>query len=253
MNLFKRAGIWFSVSVSFLFSFFGSKKEILTAEETVQLVKNNKSLIRFGDGEFGIFKKKNIHYQDWSESLLKDFEEIKTQFETDENCPYILAVPKRFMQVNGFKLMKKRVYVSSWAQARLDFMRNYSNKVTYADAFLFEKKNKAIYSELFDNTTPKNVIFVHNNEVYAKYFGDTYNKNVIFVKCPSKNAYDSVLDIESEISAKIQENGFLKDDVTLVISAGPAGKVLVYKFAHKGYHSIDAGHCWDEPLEDINA
>ena len=37
----------------------------------------------------------------------------------------------------------------------------------------------------------------------------------------------------------------------LTISAGPAGKVLVYRLSKRGYWCIDAGHCWDDPLEGI--
>lgn len=253
MNIFQRIGIWFKVIIAFLFSFCGSKKKIYSPEETVEKIVEGKSLIRFGDGEFGIFHEKDIHYQKWSPELKETFVKIKEDFETlGEDCPYLLAVPQKFMKVNGFQLMKKRVYVSCWAQARYDFQKEYRADREYGDAFLFEKKNKEIYSKIWNNEScPPNVIFVHNSKDCARFFAETYQKNVVHVACSAKNAFENLASIEKEILATIKKNDWKNQDVMLVISAGPAGKVLVYRFSKMGYQGIDAGHCWDEPLENI--
>ena len=252
MSIFRRLGIWCKVLFCFAFSFFGTRKKICSPEETVQWIKNKKSLIRFGDGEFGIYHGKDIHYQKWSKELENAFVDIKKDFENEENCPYLLAVPYQFMKVNGFQLMKKRVYVSCWAQARFDFQRQYGKDCVYGDAFLFEKKNKEIYSQIWKaDDCPNNVIFVHNNQEYAKAFAATYQKNTVHVQCPSKNAFECVDALEKEILETIQTNGWGHKEVTMAISAGPAGKVLVYRLSKQGYHCVDAGHCWDDPLEGI--
>lgn len=253
MNIFQRIGIWGKVIFAFLFSFGGSDKNIYSAQETVDKIADGKSLIRFGDGEFGIFHEKDIHYQKWSPQLKEAFIKIKEDFENlGEDCPFLLAVPQKFMQANGFQLMKKRVYVSCWAQARYDFKREYRKDCAYGDAFLFEKNNKEIYSQIWNRETcPPNVIFVHNNEEYARFFTETYQKNTVHVACPSKNAFEQLDMLEKEILNLIEKNGWTNKDVSLAISAGPAGKVLVYTFSKRGYQSIDAGHCWDEPLENI--
>ena len=81
MQYRKRIGIWFRVLKSFLLSFWGIKGKVYTAEETVNILLNKRSLIRFGDGEFGIYRGKDIHYQKWSEELGKAFEDIKREYE----------------------------------------------------------------------------------------------------------------------------------------------------------------------------
>lgn len=253
MNIFQRIGIWTKVIFVFLFSFSGSDKEIYSAKETVDGITEGKSLIRFGDGEFGVFHNKDIHYQQWSPQLKEEFVKIKEDFENlGEDCPYLLAVPQKFMKASGFQLMKKRVYVSCWAQARYDFQRWYKKNRAYGDAFLFEKNNKDIYSKIWNRADcPPNIIFVHNDEKYARCFSETYQKNTLHVACPSKNAFENLASIEKEILAIIEKNDWKNQDVMLVISAGPAGKVLVYRFSKIGYQAIDAGHCWDEPLENM--
>lgn len=253
MKIYKRALIWVDVLFSFLATFFGVKATIKTPEDTVDKILKGKSLIRFGDGEFGIYRNKDIHYQKWSPQLREWFEKIKTDFEEqEEECPYILAVPRRFMTVTGTELAKKRVYVSSWSQSRYDFKKNFKHDLPYGDSFLFEKVNKEIYSRIWaDKSCPENIIFVHNNEQYAEYFADTYKKNTVFVKCPSRDSFEVLSSLENKIREKIKENNWGKSDFMLTISAGPAGKVLVYKLSKEGYRCIDAGHCWDDPLEGI--
>ncbi len=253
MKTHKRILIWVDVLFSFFATFFGVKATIKTPEETVEELLKGKSLIRFGDGEFGIYRNKDIHYQKWSPELKEYFEKIKTDFEKQgEACPYVLAVPRRFMTVKGTFLAKKRVYISSWSQSRYDFKKNFNHNLPYGDSFLFEKANKETYSRIWlHSSCPQNVIFVHNNEQYAEYFAKTYKKNTVFVKCPSQDSFEELSSLEGAIREKISENGWSNKQVMLTISAGPAGKVLVYKLSQEGYQCIDAGHCWDDPLEGI--
>lgn len=253
MKISKRILIWVDVLFSFFATFLGIKATIKTPKETVEEINKGKSLIRFGDGEFGIYRGKDIHYQKWSPELKAYFDKIKSDFEEQgEECPYILAVPKRFMTVKGTELMKKRVYVSSWSQSRYDFKKNFKHNLPYGDSFLFEKANKEIYSGIWTNENcPQNIIFVHNNEQYSTFFSDTYKKNTVFVKCPPQDSFSGINELEKEIRDIIEANNWSKNQVMLTISAGPTGKVLVYKLSKEGYQCIDAGHCWDDPLEGI--
>lgn len=34
----------------------------------------------------------------------------------------------------------------------------------------------------------------------------------------------------------------------VLISAGPCGKVIVFRLKNVGVQVIDTGHCWDDPL-----
>ncbi len=247
----KRVKIWLDVLRCLFLTFGGVKANIQSAEETVEAIVRGKSLIRFGDGEFGIYKGKNIHYQPYSPALKREFEKIKETFEAQgADCPYVLAMPRHFMRVPGTVLMKKRVYVSSWAQARYYFKRHFDLSLPYGDSFLFEKRNKALYSRIWDNEAcPGNIVFLHNDPQYATYFADTYHKNTVFVPCPPKDAFAEIDRLEQAVLQAVAQNGWDKTQVMLTVSAGPAGKVLCYRLSAQGYHCVDAGHCWDDPLE----
>lgn len=253
MNLRKRIRIWCSVIKAFVLTFNGVEAYIYNAEDTVEEILKKRGLIRFGDGEFGIYREKNIHYQRWFPELKDIFDKIKSEYEKEpESSPYLLAIPRKFMTVSGFRLMKKRVYVSSWSESRYDFKKNFRHDIPYGDAFLFEKDNKDIYSQIWtSDISPENVIFVHNSKKYAKLFANTFEKKVTFIACPAKDAFGDIDKLEQEILSVIKKNKWKEDDFMLTISAGPAGKVLVYRLSKLGFWCVDAGHCWDEPLEGI--
>lgn len=83
----RRIKSWIDVLYYFFISFSGSRANILSSEETVdEILKNKKSLIRLGDGEFGIFRGKSIHYQKYSKELMDEFIKIKNEYE-EGDCP----------------------------------------------------------------------------------------------------------------------------------------------------------------------
>lgn len=251
MNLLKRGKIWLNVIYSLLATYRGVESSILNAEDTTELLLKGKSLIRFGDGEFGIYRGKSIHYQSWSVALQDEFVRIKNDFENEgENCSYLLAVPRKYVQCSSLDLCKKRVLASSWAESRLFFKSNFNLSLVYGDAFLFEKANNEIYSQLWNHPSDKRtIIFVHNNPLYAELFRKKYERDLVYVQCPAKNAFAEIDKLLDHIHEVINNNNFSSTNVQLVISAGPAGKVLVYHLSKLGYSCIDAGHCWDDPLE----
>lgn len=255
MRLLKRLLIWQRIMKGLILTASGVKCNILDADLTAVAVKSGKSLIRFGDGEFGIYQGKDIHYQRWSKKLENEFIKIKNEYERSfEDCPFLLSVPKQFLQTSIFKLMKRRVYVSSWAEARLQFKRKFRTDIVYGDAFLFEKKNRGIYETIWLGTdSPKNIIFVHNQEKYALDFAKEYtDKKVFFVECPKTDAFESLELLESKIANCFKAEKINKTDTMALISAGPAGKVIVLHLSKEGIWCVDTGHCWDDPLEGID-
>ena len=77
MELTKRILIWGRVLSKFFMSFDGVKGTIYSSIDTTECLLSGKSLIRFGDGEFGIYRGKSIHYQRWTPELKQVFEKIK--------------------------------------------------------------------------------------------------------------------------------------------------------------------------------
>ena len=247
MKSTERCKIWIDVFKSLIGSFGKSKANILNTEETIELLEQTgKSFIRFGDGEIGIFRGKSVHYQQWSKELYDNFLKLKEQYERDKECTFILGVPYKYFANSSIKLLKKRVLISSWAQSKFYFQREFSPNITYGDAFLFAKGKEDMYSKIWFNC--ENIVFVHNNIRYAKQFEKRYHKKVFFVEIPSHNTFEQYGNIFNRICDIL--NTLEKDKTQVLVSAGPAGKLLVLDIAKMGFRAIDTGRCWDDPLDE---
>jgi len=244
----KRIGVWFKTLYYHLLAWKCSKNaHLLSPKQTVKkALTEGKSIIRFGDGEFILMSGAGIHYQEPNKPLQKNLSNIlKTYIENPDESNYILCMPNQFLSCNGFKLSKKRVWVSSWAKTRYIFKTKYDLNIEYGDAFLFANGNEDTYSTLWKDK--EYVVFVHNNKKYFDFFIERYNKKGLFVKVPEKNSFSDISRIFTEITASIQ----FPQETVVLLSAGPTSKVLVDRLSNEGVLSIDTGHCWDFPLEKI--
>ncbi|WKA57817.1 GT-D fold domain-containing glycosyltransferase [Planococcus shenhongbingii] len=245
-NLY-RIKIWLKTIYYFVFSLKCNNTALLmNGNDTVkEVLKNKKSIIRFGDGEFNILSGKSIAYQMYSKELHEELERIIKNYLKEDEATYKLCLPTDFLKKSGFYLLKKRIYISSWSYTRYIFKKKYDENVSYGDAFLFAKGNEEIYKKLW--ITAKNVIFIHNNEKYANYFEQKYGINTKFIEIPKKNAFEEREKIYNKINIALREVD--KEKLIIIVSAGPLGKILVENLSNIGLVVYDTGHCWDDPLE----
>ena len=224
-------------------AFSPSEKDlsILSGDETINYVlKNNLSLIRFGDGEFRMmyfgFK---IHDQKSDKNLRR---ELKTIFRGySKTSKYLLSIPKYYEEDKKWFDSKPYVYTAVNAPWRLLFRMHRKKDMIYGDSYLFGNNEKSAYDSLWKNE--KEIILVHNNEKWAKSLEKEYKLKVDFVKIPERNAYDKIDEIEAEIREKNKDS-----KKKVLISAGPTAKALVYRLS-KEMTLYDTGHCFDRPLK----
>lgn len=247
--MLKKIKIIFKILYYFLKSINSVKKSnFYNSEETVDyILKNNKSIIRMGDGEFAIMSGKSIAYQQHSLELQKSLQDIVYDFvKNPDDCPYLLAMPGMFLTCSGYSLLKNIDYIKAWPKARYEFKKKYDFPVMYGDAFLFAKGNENIYSKIWKSDNIESVIFVHNKIDYANKFQYIYEKEVTYINVPDKNSFEMRDEILSNILDAVSE--VKKENTIILISAGPCSKYLVKHLSEKGILSIDTGHCWDNPL-----
>jgi hypothetical protein len=245
----KKTNLYFKMLYQFLTSIDCVKNaKFSSLEETVEIIlKNRKSFIRFGDGEFDIIEGKNIHYQEYSEDLGCYLDKIIREYIDGGNGgSYYVGMPNTFLTMKALRLLRSRLYLSCWSHARYYFKKNYDKNIIYGNTCLFSEGNEHIYEKIWNKANIDKVIFVHNSEVYAKKFEQIYNIKEVFVKIPPKNAYTDKNEIVENIIDRVTD----KDKNMVLISAGPCGKVLVYELSKQGIWAIDTGHCWDNPLND---
>ena len=224
-----------------------TKSSFKNSEETTNYIRENKcSFIRFGDGEFEIMLGNKIHYQDYDEKLAIELEQIiKNYIENSNSTKYLVGMPEKYLGKLSITLKNNAIY---WAKSNFLFKRKFNRNIVYGDAFLFGKGKKEIYKKIWCDNGIKHVIFVHNNYHYANLFSKEYNiKKVDYIDIPPKNAYQNIKSIISRIKG-IQ--GYNSEDCTILVSAGPAGKIISYNLTLCDCFVIDTGHCWDDPLTE---
>ena len=241
-SLFQKVILHIKLIMYFLYSFKMPKANIYGPEETVNTcIKDKKTIIRFGDGEFNFFRNIGVDYQEYNDEIKNGFNE----YNSDSN--YLICLPKCFFSCSGLKLLSKRRYLISWSYARYYFKRRIKKELLYGDAFSFGKQNEKYYSKIFKKSKIDRVIFVHNDEKYFKKFKNKYNLETEFVKIPRKNSYKEKELIIDNILKLIKN----KANTIVLISAGPAAKMIAYELSQNEIWCIDTGHCWDMPLEVI--
>lgn len=214
--------------------------KFMTVDETINDVcKKNKSIIRVGDGEMNILRGEGVSYQKWSPELQAGMEDVLKKYFRNTDV-YLLCMPGQFLTPRSYELEWK--HLMSWAFSRKLFSEKYDVEITYGDAFLFAKGNESKYEKIWTSTNIDEIIFVHNNIKYACQFEHKYGIKTKFVQIPNENVFSLKDDIERKILDLAGENSMV------LISAGPAAKIMVMDLSERGIWCIDTGHCWDSPL-----
>ena len=243
-----RLRVWLHVIDDYIHSIKCVKRaNLFTSNETIEKLKSSGlSLIRIGDGELNLIEGRSISYQEYSNSLRDSLiTAIDTYIAEGEESGYILAMPNEFLKCNGLRLIKKRVWVSSWSHFRRIFKNRYDESVSYGDAFLFSKDFEEEYSLLWQKK--ENIVFLHNNKIYADFFKAKYGKKVDFIQVARNNSYQNIESTCQQLRDCLKEKN--PKDTIVLVSAGPCAKAVVYRLRKSGYQIIDTGHCWDNPLE----
>jgi glycosyltransferase family protein len=216
---------------------------ILDGEDAVErIVEEGCSLVRFGDGEFGIISRKNHPcYQDYNDVLAERLKQVLQS--NDEKI--IVAIARNYGDLD--------IYIEETA----DGIRNYMTQKTrelhnsllkkdkiYYDAYLFKsyfpyrdkentKKRVDMIKRIWND---RDVVIIEGDKTRTGYDNDLMDnvKSLHRILCPTQHAfasYDAILEASQQVN---------KDSLILVV-LGPAAKPLVYDLAKKGYQAIDLG------------
>ena len=224
---------------------------IASREKTLnEIIFNNKSITRFGDGEFEIIFGNKILFQERSQILKnKLLEVLNSNFDNlliGINIPYKQKYlkyrtdfGKRFWKdwFNSHKfslakiINKRRKYYSAMISRFYSLYKNKKKK--RFKVFKYIQKLKKIW----DN---RDILiiegFYSRNGIGNDLFINT--KSIKRILCPNKSAfivYDKI--IYEFRKLKVDKN------VLIIITLGPTATILTYDLFQMGYQVIDLGHC----------
>ncbi len=209
---------------------------IMSLEETIHMiVHEQKSIARFGDGEFGLmFGDSRWRFQRTDEGLALRLRQVVTA-----DTPDVLIGLNNFYGDLSHRTTQDadgiRSYITPAIRAQhmklINTRRMYANAcISRATSWDMVKLQKKIWDK-------KDCVFIEGIQTRMGVGNDLFDntRSIQRILCPAENAYDRY----DEILAEAKK---LPASKTLLIALGPTASVLAYDLALAGYHAIDIGH-----------
>ncbi len=218
---------------------------VMSIDETLdELLKTEKSLIRFGDGEFNIMNGYSIAFQEYNEELARGMKEILLTANQEE---MLLCMPEVFKAFKGeFPLdYNSEIFWKKELDRYADFFKEYCQSKTYGSAFIsrpyiYSKDRTRAFDQfekmkqLFEG---KDLLIVEGVTSRSGVGNDLFDKanSIKRIICPSHNAFSKI----KEIREKILEHS---EGRLILLMLGPTAKVIAYQLTQQGYRALDLGH-----------
>ena len=213
-------------------------------EDTFEkLIKEKKSLCRFGDGEVSWIYKDSKGYfgQENSEELSRRLHEVINS--KDEKI--LIAVPDFFGDVPHFNKKRKIQRDAHLSKYYKRWMSLLDENYTYTDALITRVYmgvvNKS-FKQIFDGWKKvwenREVLIIEGSQTRFGVGNDLLGnaKSIKRIICPAENAfikYDEILKAVKKQATK---------DMLVLVSLGPTATVLAYDLGRIGIQTIDIGH-----------
>ena len=216
---------------------------IISTENTInEIIKNHKSISRFGDGEIGMIFGHSISFQKRDNHLRNKLFEVLNSNEKN------LLIGVRFpyqkkklneMSAHGHKYWKKWVHKYKFKMLNiLKKKKYYSSDIT---RFYTKNKDKSKvykyilkFKKIWDG---RDVVVIEGEKTRFGIGNDLLNnaKSIKRILCPTRNAYN-LYDKILNAALKFDKNNLI------IISLGPTASILAYDLAKYGYQAVDLGH-----------
>lgn len=218
---------------------------VMSIDETLdELMKTEKSLIRFGDGEFNIMNGCSIAFQEYNEELARGMKEILLTANQEE---ILLCMPEIFKAFRGeFPLdYNSEIFWKKELDRYADFFQEYCQSKTYGSAFISRpyiySKDKTRAFDQFEKMKQlfegKDLLIVEGATSRSGVGNDLFDKanSINRIICPSHNAFSKIKEIKENILE-------YSEGRLILLMLGPTAKVLAYQLTQQGYRALDLGH-----------
>ncbi|KFC23232.1 hypothetical protein IO89_01160 [Epilithonimonas lactis] len=228
------------------FLLFGKKPTILSFDQTVEeIIRNKKSLARFGDGEICILllEGEGIGFQKLDYELSLRLSEVINH----QGDKLLVSLPNTFGKISELRVESKIFwYGFNLAYAKKILKKIPTNKVfgdTNVTRFYMMYKDKSHLNVLKKVNKLKSIwenqdiLIVEGVETKLGVGNNLFaNANSISrILCPSKNAFSNYQDIFESVK-KYGKNKLI------LLALGPTATVLAYDLSQENFWALDVGH-----------
>jgi len=208
-----------------------------------KIIKNNRSISRYGDGEFYLIFGKGIGFQKANKILTKKLKKVlnnkRNGFLVGINIPY------NNTYLDQYTYKSKQFYIN-WVETEkigLFTLINFNKKYysSFISRFYLEMKNKSkvpdYIKKLKQIWDQRDILIIEGEKSRLGIGNDLFNnsKSIKRIICPAENAFNVYDKIINQV--KIFDKSFL-----ILLALGPTSTVLAYDLYLLGYQAIDIGH-----------
>lgn len=218
--------------------------KIKTRKETLQeIINENKSICRFGDGEFAlIYGDERCRFQNSNIILIKRLKEI---LKSNNKNNIQIGISDFFGNLDDLRSSGKMVarrffydYSREKIYSLLNMEKQYYNAYVFRPYCFVNEKNPSEVFKLIKNIWENRDIVIIEGEYTRMGVGnDLFDnaKSISRIITLNNNAFSKYDEILSE-ALNLDKNKLV------LIALGPTATVLAYDLACKGYQAIDLGH-----------
>lgn len=220
-----------------------NKYKILNDSETIEkIIKEKKSIARFGDGEFKwILNIKQNSFQDYSDELADKLKEVINS----RNGNLLLCIPEGLQRVDEYTKQSKRFWKNFIKWYGKDISKYIDQNYIYGNTnftrWYMEYKNKSDSNDRLKRIKQiwekKSIVVIEGKDTKMGIGNDLFanTKQIERIIAPSENAFNKYGEI-------LQEAKKIDKKKLILIALGPTATILAYDLAKEGYQALDVGH-----------
>lgn len=218
------------------------RPHVLSIEETVDIILEKKlSVIRFGDGEISLIDGMDIPFQKRTDELSEKLEYIFTV----KDSRLLICIPGMWGSLSVFADYAYRFimhhmyrYNHIWTSL-LSYDRIYGDTNVTRHYLAYKDKTRAttLFKKIKAIWNNEDILLIEGAKSRLGVGNDLFAnaKSIQRILCPPENAYAKYKEIEIEASKQDKKK-------LVLISLGPAAKVVAYDLFLLGYRVVDIGH-----------
>ena len=208
-----------------------------------EIVYKNKSIARYGDGEYIIIFGGGISFQDYTKELSKRLLEI---LKSDEkNLLVGIYFPIKKKELDLYRDFEAGYWNSYCNNRKFDMLKILNLNKKYYSAgiskFYLKLKDKSGLPKYISNAKKiwggRDTLIVEGEISRLGVGNDLFNNanSIKRIICPERNSFD----VYGKILGAVLE---FDKNILVLISLGPTATVLAYDLCKLGYQAVDIGH-----------
>lgn len=226
----------------------------LTYKETLDtIIKDNMSIVRFGDELFDMIQGIGLYYGNWRQRYDPLLAKRMKQVISSKNPKLLVCFNPEFILKTKEEFIQDGIedQYQFWTNSKM-FLKNYYHKdVTYGSALCFTPRfNTAInYKKLKEYFLTKHIIIITSS--IQRFNNMNLGITTTFIEAPQSEAWQEYDEIYNQLEEMLKEPPRTKENTLILVSMGSAAKVLVYDVTILGYTAWDTGQFFDLAFKEI--